>query len=73
MWTADVDYMSEEIPSGVFGSTFHPQVIGRGGRMRILENLIAHIRQTPGTEFRRVVDVVRDRQAAHPLSTAPGE
>jgi peptidoglycan/xylan/chitin deacetylase (PgdA/CDA1 family) len=73
MWTADFDYMNEEIPSGVFGITFHPQVIGRGGRMRILENLIAHIRQTPGAEFRRVVDVVRDWRAEHPLSTAPRE
>jgi hypothetical protein len=69
-WTTDFDYMSEAVPSGVFGITFHPQVIGRGGRMRILENLIAHIRQTPGAEFRRVIDVVRDWRAAHPFSTA---
>ena len=73
MWTTDFDYMSEEVAAGVFGITFHPQVIGRGGRMRILENLIAHIRQAPRAEFRRVIDVVRDWRAAHPFSTASVE
>jgi ATP-dependent protease HslVU (ClpYQ) peptidase subunit len=42
-------------------------VIGRGGRMRILEQLIAHIKATPGASFRRVVDVVRDWRHAHPF------
>lgn len=70
MWTTDFDYMVENVPEGVFGVTFHPQVIGRGGRMRILEGLIAHIKQTPGVSFRRVVDVVREWRAANPLAGA---
>jgi peptidoglycan/xylan/chitin deacetylase (PgdA/CDA1 family) len=71
MWTTDFDYMVENIPGGVFGITFHPQVIGRGGRMRILERLIAHIEDTPGASFRRVIDTVRDWRAAHPFIDSP--
>ena len=70
MWTTDFDYMLEQVPAGVFGVTFHPQVIGRGGRMRILEGLIAHIKATPGVTFRRVADVVRDWREAHPFGEA---
>jgi peptidoglycan/xylan/chitin deacetylase (PgdA/CDA1 family) len=69
-WVTDFDYMVETVPDGVFGVTFHPQVIGRGGRMRILERLIAHVRETPGAGFRRVIDVVRDWRAAHPFVAA---
>ena len=70
MWTTDFDYMLEQVPAGVFGVTFHPQVIGRGGRMRILEGLIAHIKATSGVTFRRVADVVRDWREAHPFGEA---
>lgn len=70
MWKTDFDYMVEQVPQGVFGVTFHPQVIGRGGRMRILEGLIAHIKQTPSASFRRVIDVVREWRDAHPLAGA---
>ena len=70
MWKTDFDYMVEHVPNGVFGVTFHPQVIGRGGRMRILEGLIAHIKETRGVSFRRVVDVVRDWRQANPLGEA---
>lgn len=69
MWVADFDYMRDEEPDGVFGITFHPQVIGRGARMRILEDLITHMKNADA-EFRRVGDVVSDWKAAHPLSAA---
>lgn len=65
MWRTDFDYMLEEEPGGVFCITFHPQVIGRGGRMTILENLIAHMKAADAA-FRRVGDVVTDWKAAHP-------
>jgi peptidoglycan/xylan/chitin deacetylase (PgdA/CDA1 family) len=69
MWCTDFDYMLEEEPDGVFCITFHPQVIGRGGRMTILRSLIAHMKATDAT-FRRVGDVVTDWKAAHPFSRA---
>jgi hypothetical protein len=69
MWRTDFDYMLEEEPDGVFCITFHPQVIGRGGRMTILQSLIAHMKAADAT-FRRVGDVVADWKAAHPLPGA---
>jgi peptidoglycan-N-acetylglucosamine deacetylase len=41
MWLADLDYMVEEIPGGVFCMCFQPEVIGRGARIRVLERMIA--------------------------------
>jgi peptidoglycan/xylan/chitin deacetylase (PgdA/CDA1 family) len=41
MWLADLDYMVEEIPGGVYTMCFHPEVIGRGARIRVLERMIA--------------------------------
>jgi peptidoglycan-N-acetylglucosamine deacetylase len=67
MWRTDFDYMLEEEPDGVFGITFHPQVIGRGGRMTILQGLVAHMQAADAT-FRRVGDVVADWKASHPFS-----
>jgi peptidoglycan-N-acetylglucosamine deacetylase len=69
MWRTDFDYMLEEEPGGVFCITFHPQVIGRGGRMTILQNLIAHMKAADAA-FQRVGDVVADWKAAHPLPGA---
>jgi peptidoglycan-N-acetylglucosamine deacetylase len=40
IWRAEFDYMVREIPSGVFTLTMHPQVIGRGHRLLMLERLI---------------------------------
>lgn len=42
-WIADFDYMTKHLDSGVFTLTTHPQVIGRGHRMEVLENVINHI------------------------------
>ena len=39
-WISELDFMMEEAPDGVFIQTFHPQAIGRGSRLRILERVI---------------------------------
>lgn len=41
-WLAELDFAAAEVPEGVFTMTFHPQVIGRGARIRIVAGLIAH-------------------------------
>ena len=43
--------MQREVPDGVFTLTMHPQVIGRGHRMLMLERLIAWMKAQPGTSF----------------------
>ena len=45
MWLADLDYMVEEIPGGVYTMCFHPEVIGRGARVRVLERMIARAKE----------------------------
>lgn len=42
-WSLDLDYMLEEITSGVLTVTFHPQVIGRGHRLLRLEEWLDRI------------------------------
>jgi peptidoglycan/xylan/chitin deacetylase (PgdA/CDA1 family) len=42
--------MVRDIPNGVFTLTMHPQVIGRGHRILMLERLIAHFRES-GAQF----------------------
>ena len=42
-WLADFDYLAEELPWGVVTYTFHPFVIGRGHRMKMLEQLIVEL------------------------------
>jgi peptidoglycan/xylan/chitin deacetylase (PgdA/CDA1 family) len=42
-WIADFDYMYQNIPGGVFILTCHPQIIGRGHRIMVLEKLIQHV------------------------------
>ncbi len=37
--------------------TMHPWVIGRAGRLRMLDRLVRHIKQHPGVEFARHIDV----------------
>jgi peptidoglycan/xylan/chitin deacetylase (PgdA/CDA1 family) len=57
-WAAEFDYAYENVPGGVLTLTMHPQVIGRGPRLVMLERLIAHIETHRDIEFSRVDDVV---------------
>lgn len=50
-WIADFDYMTKHLESGVFTLTTHPQVIGRGHRMEVLENVINHISKRDDVAF----------------------
>jgi peptidoglycan-N-acetylglucosamine deacetylase len=51
IWRDDFTYMQREVPGGVFTLTMHPQVIGRGHRMLMLERLIGWMKAHPGTSF----------------------
>jgi peptidoglycan/xylan/chitin deacetylase (PgdA/CDA1 family) len=44
-WIADMVFAAEEVPGGVYNMTFHPQCIGRGARIRIVENMIAKAKE----------------------------
>jgi peptidoglycan/xylan/chitin deacetylase (PgdA/CDA1 family) len=51
IWREEFDFMQREIDGGVFTLTMHPQVIGRGHRILMLERLIAHFKGHEGVRF----------------------
>jgi len=58
-WIADLDFMAEEVPQGVFTQTFHPQSIGRASRLRILERMI-HRAKEHGARFSTAADAAKE-------------
>lgn len=57
-WLEDFRYLHSDLSTdwGYVNYTMHPQVIGRGHRMRMLESLIVTLRRE-GAVFARVTDV----------------
>jgi peptidoglycan/xylan/chitin deacetylase (PgdA/CDA1 family) len=66
IWRDDFAYMRREVPDGVFTLTMHPQVIGRGHRMLMLERLIHWFKEQPGTTFSTLGDAAEAFRLAHP-------
>jgi peptidoglycan/xylan/chitin deacetylase (PgdA/CDA1 family) len=64
IWAGEFDYMVEHKPDGVFTLTMHPQVIGRGHRITLLERFIQHVLETGAARFARMGDVARQMDAA---------
>ncbi|MGH6881086.1 polysaccharide deacetylase family protein [Hypericibacter sp.] len=58
-WKAEFDYLYDRIGHGIFTPTMHPQVIGRGHRLTVLEGLIEHVLSKPGARFTTVGDYCR--------------
>lgn len=51
IWRAEFDYMVRKVPGGVFTLTMHPQVIGRGHRMLMLERLLNYMQSEVDVVF----------------------
>jgi len=51
IWRSEFDYCREETENGVFTLTMHPQIIGRGPRMRMLGTLIEHMQACRDVRF----------------------
>jgi len=58
IWRAEFDFMDEHVDGGVLTICMHPQVIGRGHRIAMLDELIGHCRDT-GARFERMADVAQ--------------
>ena len=67
VWKGDFDYLYTKMGEGVFTLTMHPQVIGRGHRLLMLERLIGEIRELPGVRFSTLGDYATKWKATHPL------
>jgi peptidoglycan-N-acetylglucosamine deacetylase len=59
-WKAQFDYMHEHVAGGVVTLIVHPQSIGHGSRIAMLERFIAHCLAKPGTRFARMDQVVNE-------------
>ena len=56
-WSAAFDELYER--GRAFILTMHPQIIGRAGRLQMIERLIRHMRAHPNVSFERAIDVAR--------------
>ncbi len=54
-WRDDFDYGKANCPGGLFTLTLHPQTIGRGNRMLMLERLLQHFKDS-GAIFETMAD-----------------
>jgi peptidoglycan/xylan/chitin deacetylase (PgdA/CDA1 family) len=57
IWREEFEFMYERVPGGIYSLTMHPQVIGRGHRIRMLDRLIRHMRGRPGVRFATMEEV----------------
>ncbi len=73
VWAAEFDYLHDRIGEGVFTLTMHPQIIGRGSRMLMLERLIDHIAGREGVRFRRMGEVVGEFREKTPFVAEGGD
>ncbi|MCA1823082.1 MAG: polysaccharide deacetylase [Mycobacteriales bacterium] len=69
IWQGDFDYALARVPGGVYTLTMHPQSIGRGHRMLMLEGLVAHMRAQDGVVFATMAATAGAWRAAHPAGT----
>jgi hypothetical protein len=66
IWQDDFTFIRREVPGGVFTLTMHPQVIGRGHRMLMLERLIQWFKTHPGNTFSTLSATAERFRAANP-------
>jgi peptidoglycan/xylan/chitin deacetylase (PgdA/CDA1 family) len=67
-WINDSNYMKKNMEWGVIIYTFHPYVIGRGGRMAILEKLIRKLKDS-GAVFTTVEAAAAEYEKKQPFKS----
>jgi len=58
IWLAELRYAWEANDGGVLTITMHPEAIGRGSRMEMLEGFVAGAKALDGVAFERLDRVV---------------
>jgi peptidoglycan-N-acetylglucosamine deacetylase len=66
IWAGELRYAWEREPGGLLTITMHPEAIGRGHRMLMLERFIATAKRLDGVVFDRLDRVVERWAAANP-------
>src|SRR5262249_35274400 len=60
IWQGEFDYLYQRLGAGLLTITMHPQVIGRGHRLLMLERFLEYISQHNGVAFTRCADYARE-------------
>jgi len=68
-WRGDFDWAHAHSPGGIFNLTLHPQTIGRGHRMALLDRLLGHMRERDGVVFETLGAYAERWRAANPLES----
>ncbi len=67
VWAGDFDYLCHKLGAGVYTLTMHPQVIGRGHRLLMLEKLILYMRESD-VNFTTMGEFVQKWRAGNPFA-----
>ena len=67
IWAAEFRYLYEKLGEGVFVLCMHPQCIGKGSRMLMLERLIEHMKSHDGVRFQTMAAVADEFRQRSPL------
>jgi peptidoglycan-N-acetylglucosamine deacetylase len=68
IWAGELEWAHANAPGGVYDLTMHPQAIGRGHRLVMLERLIDVAKGLEGAVFERLGDYATRWRAEHPLA-----
>jgi peptidoglycan/xylan/chitin deacetylase (PgdA/CDA1 family) len=68
VWRDEFSFMHRDVPGGVYTLTMHPEIIGKGHRILMLERLIDWMAGHDGVEFARIGDTAEQWR----LETAQG-
>lgn len=66
IWREEFTFMYREVDDGVYTLTMHPQVIGRGHRMLMLERLIGFFQGHAGARFATLGQVAEEWRGSQP-------
>ncbi len=67
IWLGELHYAYDHAPGGLLTVTMHPECIGRGHRMAMVEQFIAEAAALPGVVFERLDAVVGSLVRSEPL------
>jgi len=67
IWDGELRWAYANAPGGVYDLTMHPQAIGRGHRLDMLERLVQSAKSLDGVVFERLGDYAQRWRDEHPL------
>jgi peptidoglycan/xylan/chitin deacetylase (PgdA/CDA1 family) len=70
VWRQEFAWFFRRQGRGVFTLTLHPQVIGRGHRLLLLERFLEHVNGHEGVRFATMREVAEEWRTANPFSPA---